>query len=101
MYQFLFSSNCTRNLDIIEVNGVRGLSLCLITMCDHRALAPFFGNGAGAFRIGKISIVLNKIGKKYNVLCMTFLLLDFKKQHGILTFSEKHYLKAKTAHSLW
>ena len=96
-----FSWNCIQNLDSIEVDGVRGLSLCLTTMCDHRALIPFFGKGARAFRIGKITVVLNKIGKKYNVLCMTFLLLDFKKQHGILTFPEKHCLKAKTAHSLW
>ena len=34
-----------------------------------RALTPLFGNGAGAFRIGKNSIVLIKIGKKYKVLC--------------------------------
>ena len=44
-----------------------------------RALTTFFGKGAGAFRIGKISSVLNKIGEKCNVLCMTFLLLDFQK----------------------
>ena len=35
-----------------------------------RALTPLFGNGAGAFRIGKNSIVSTKIGKKYKVLCM-------------------------------
>ena len=35
-----------------------------------RALTPLFGNGAGAFRIGKNSVVLIKIGKKYKVLCI-------------------------------
>ena len=35
-----------------------------------RALTPLFGNGAGAFRIGKNSVVLTKIGKIYNVLCI-------------------------------
>ena len=39
-----------------------------------RALTTLFGNGAGAFRIGKNSVVLTKIGKKYNVLCIKFLL---------------------------
>ena len=38
-----------------------------------RALTPLFGNGAGAFRIAKNSVVSTKIGKKYNVLCMKFL----------------------------
>ena len=34
-------------------------------MCNGtRALTPLFGNGAGAFRIGKNSVVLIKIGKK-------------------------------------
>ena len=28
-----------------------------------RALTPLFGNGAGAFRVGKNSVVLTKIGK--------------------------------------
>ena len=37
---------------------------------EDRALTPLFGNGAGAFRIGKNSIVLIKIGKKYKVLCI-------------------------------
>ena len=35
-----------------------------------RALTPLFGNGAGAFRIGKNSVVLIKIGKKNKVLCI-------------------------------
>ena len=35
-----------------------------------RALTPLFGNGAGAFRIGKNSVVLTKIGKMYKVLCI-------------------------------
>ena len=39
----------------------------------YRALTPLFGNGAGAFRIGKNSVVSTKIGKKYNILCMKFL----------------------------
>ena len=34
-----------------------------------RALTPLFGNGAGAFRIGKNSVVLIKIGKN-TVLCI-------------------------------
>ena len=34
----------------------------------HRALTILFGNGAGAFRIGKNSVVSTKIEKKYNVL---------------------------------
>ena len=37
---------------------------------DIRALTPLFGNGAGAFRIGKNSVVLINIGKKYKVLCI-------------------------------
>ena len=32
-------------------------------MLYFRALTPLFGNGAGAFRIGKNSVVLTKIGK--------------------------------------
>ena len=40
------------------------------TMAQTRALTPLFGNGAGAFRIGKNSVVLIKIGKKYKVLCI-------------------------------
>ena len=39
-------------------------------LLDCRALTPLFGNGAGAFRIGKNSVVLIKIGKKYKVLCI-------------------------------
>ena len=39
-----------------------------------RALAPLFGHGAGAFGIGKNSIVLTKILKN-NVLCMKFLFI--------------------------
>ena len=35
-----------------------------------RALTPLFGNGVGAFRIGKNSVVLTKIGKIYKVLCI-------------------------------
>ena len=35
-----------------------------------RALTPLFGNGAGAFRIGKNSVVFIKIGKKFKVLCI-------------------------------
>ena len=35
-----------------------------------RALTPLFGNGAGAFRIGKNSVVLTKIRKIYKVLCI-------------------------------
>ena len=35
-----------------------------------RALTPLFGNGAGAFRIGKNSVVLTKIGKMFKVLCI-------------------------------
>ena len=35
---------------------------------SFRALTTLFGNGAGAFRIGKNSVVLTEIGKKYNVL---------------------------------
>ena len=42
---------------------------CLIFLIC-RALTPLFGNGAGAFRIGKNSLVLIKIGKKYKVLCI-------------------------------
>ena len=34
---------------------------------EHRALTPLFGNGAGALGIGKISVVLTKIGKIYIV----------------------------------
>ena len=34
----------------------------------HRALTTLFGNGAGAFRIGKNSVVSTKHEKKYNVL---------------------------------
>ena len=41
-----------------------------------RALTPLFGNGAGAFRIGKNSVVLIKIGKKYKVYALKFLSLD-------------------------
>ena len=37
---------------------------------EPRALTPLFGNGAGAFRIGKNSVVLTKIGKIYKVLCI-------------------------------
>ena len=33
-------------------------------LSTSRALTPLFGNGAGAFRIGKNSVVLIKIGKK-------------------------------------
>ena len=41
-----------------------------------RALTPLFGNGAGAFRIGKNSVILTKIGKNQNVLCMKLLMLN-------------------------
>ena len=37
---------------------------------ECRALTHLFGNGAGAFRIGKNSVVLTKIGKIYKVLCI-------------------------------
>ena len=48
-------------------NGaVKHLLVCTKTL---RALTPLFGNGAGAFRIGKNCVVLIKIGKKYKVLC--------------------------------
>ena len=43
---------------------------------SYRALAPLFGNGAGAFRIGKNSVILTKIGKNQNVLCMKLLMLN-------------------------
>ena len=39
-----------------------------------RALIPLFWNGAGAFRIGKTSVILTKIGKNQNVLCMKLLM---------------------------
>ena len=35
-----------------------------------RALTLLFGNGTGAFRVGKNSVVLTKIGKIYKVLCI-------------------------------
>ena len=35
-----------------------------------RALTLLFGNGVGAFRIGKNSVVLTKTGKIYIVLCI-------------------------------
>ena len=41
-----------------------------------RALTPLFGNGAGAFRIGKNSVVLIKIGKNTKFYALKFLLLD-------------------------
>ena len=40
-----------------------------------RALTPLFGNGAGAFRIGKNRVVLTKIGKK-KFYALNFLLSD-------------------------
>ena len=46
----------------------------IVQHCD-RALTPLFGNGAGAFRIGKNSVVLTKIGKKYKVLCIEFFIV--------------------------
>ena len=38
-------------------------SLCIPTVYVSGALAPLFGNGAGAYGIGKISSILTKIGK--------------------------------------
>ena len=48
----------------------------IVVLTLGRALTPLFGNGAGTFRIGKNSVVLIKIGKKYKVLCIEVLLLD-------------------------
>ena len=41
---------------------------------QDRALTPLFGNGARALRIGKNSVILTKIGKNQNVLCMKLLI---------------------------
>ena len=35
---------------------------------------PLLGNGAGAFRIGKNSVIMTKIGKHQNVLGMKLLM---------------------------
>ena len=58
---------------------------------SSRALTTLFGNGAGAFRIGKNSVASTKIGKKYNVLlsfyCQTdityMVLLYFQRNKSI------------------
>ena len=42
---------------------------------EFRALTPLFGNGAGAFRIGKNSVVLIKLGKNTKFYALKFLLL--------------------------
>ena len=41
------------------------------------AVTPLYGNGAGAYGIGKISSVLTKIGKFDIVLMYDFPLLDW------------------------
>ena len=53
---------------------------------DRRALTPLFGNGAGAFRIGKNSVILIKIGKNTKFYALKFLLLDLFNSRGILYF---------------
>ena len=55
----------------------------------YRALTPLFGNGAGAFRIGKNSVVLTKIGKNTKIYALKFLLSDRFNLHGIVIFSEE------------
>ena len=60
------------------------------TICVRfRALTPLFGNGAGAFRIGKNSVVLTIIGKKYKVLCIEVFIVRLINLHGIVIFSEE------------
>ena len=58
-------------------------------MQRNRALTPLFGNGAGAFRIGKNSVILTKIGKNQNILCMKLLMSNQHSLHGIIIFSEE------------
>ena len=59
---------------LLNQRVLKGISLAPCRQCrlcsDSRALSPLFGNGAGAFRIGKNCVVLIKIGKKYKVLCI-------------------------------
>ena len=55
-YNFIFSNKTTSLIGLV------------------RALTTLFGNGARAFRIGKNSVVLTKIGKK--IRFMKFLLSD-------------------------
>ena len=43
---------------------------------NSRALTPLFGNGAGAFRVGKNSVVLTKIGKNTKFYALNFLFSD-------------------------
>ena len=61
-----------------------------------RALTPLFGNGAGAFRIGKNSVIFTKIGKKaqyfmYEVLCFMYdiFIVTLHSLHGINIFAEE------------
>ena len=56
--------------DFLKVFTIYRHGGLVVHMTRTRALIPLFGNGAGAFRIGKNSVVLTKIGKMYKVLCI-------------------------------
>ena len=70
-YQARINVSCSRT----QRSDAGVVQTCGLSV-SSRALTPLFGNGAGAHGIGKISVIMTKIGKIYIVYCMKFPLLD-------------------------